>query len=319
MHHNTYDRFCGSWWGSIIGQTMVNQINQLDAPLTQSWLLERRQITEMMLAQKLSTTEVVSFLAVQSVASIPHAANNLPDHSNLLSLLPLIIFQTDKTNFYLELTQQSNLKLANLDSNINNNIFLGQDILIWGYLLTTVLNHQPKIYQKKLLIKNLINHDLMSKSPLIEMLNIVVQGIASGSSLEQLTEQLLAKDQLPATAIALAWYCFATTPHDFKLSVQRAARVDSKLAWLTTSLTSTLSGAYNGMTTISGNWRAKIEQNQSWHLENDLLLKSFRFWLGIYAVNRDQQSCKLELNAIASPQFIQPRQSLKIISQSSSS
>ena len=309
MHHNTYDRFCGSWWGSIIGQTIVNQINQFDDPLTQPWLLKRRQIAQMMLTQKLDTTNSLSFLALQS------AGDDLKYHSNLLSLLPLIIFQTDEANLSLKLAKQPNLKTVNSQSNI----FPSQDILIWSYLLTTVLNHQTKIAEKELLIQNVFQHNLRAKSPLIEMLNIVVQGVKNGSSLHQLTEQLLTKDRLQATAIALSWYCFATTPHDFKLSVQRAARVDSKLAWLTTSLTSTLSGAYNGMTTISGNWRAEIEQNQSWDLENHLLLKLFRFWLGIYPSEQNNESYNLELDAIASPQFIQPRQSLKIISQSSSS
>ena len=309
MHHNTYDRFCGSWWGSIIGQTIVNQINQFDDPLTQPWLLKRRQIAQMMLTQKLDTTNSLSFLALQS------AGDDLKYHSNLLSLLPLIIFQTDEANLSLKLAKQPNLKTVNSQSNI----FLSQDILIWSYLLTTVLNHQTKIAEKELLIQNVFQHNLRPKSPLIEMLNIVVQGIKNGSSLHQLMEQLLTKDRLQATAIALSWYCFATTPHDFKLSVQRAARVDSKLAWLTTSLTSTLSGAYNGVTTISGNWRAEIEQNQSWDLENHLLLKLFRFWLGIYLPEQNNESYNLELDAIASPQFIQPRQSLKIISQSSSS
>lgn len=308
MHHNTYDRFCGSWWGSIIGQTIVNQINQFDDPLTQPWLLKRRQIAQMMLTQKLDTTNSLSFLALQS------AGDDLKYHSNLLSLLPLIIFQTDEANLSLKLAKQPNLKTLNSQGNI----FLSQDILIWGYLLTTVLNHH-KIAEKRLLIPNVFQDNLVPKSLLIEMLNIVVQGIKNGSSLHQLMEQLLAKDQLQATAIALSWYCFATTPHDFKLSVQRAARVDSKLAWLTTSLTSTLSGAYNGVTTISGNWRAEIKQNQSWDLENHLLLKLFRFWLGIYPSEQNNESYNLELDAIASPQFIQPRQSLKIISQSSSS
>lgn len=309
MHHNTYDRFCGSWWGSIIGQTIVNKINQVDDPLSQPWLLKRRQIAQMMLTQKLDTTNLLSFLAPQSTG------DDLKYHSDLLSSLPLILFQANEANLSLKLAQQSNLNIVNSPSNI----FLSQDILIWGYLLTTVLNHQPKIAEKELLIKNLFQHNLMLKSPLIEMLNIVVQGIKNGSSLHQLMEQLSAKNQFQATAIALSWYCFATTPHDFKLSVQRAARVDSQLAWLTTSLTSTLSGAYNGMTTISGNWRAEIAQNQSWDLENHLLLKQFRFWLGIYPSKQNNESYNLELDAIAPPQFIQPRQNLKIISQSLSS
>lgn len=307
MHHNTYDRFGGSWWGGIIGQTIVNQADAL----TQSWVLERRQIAEMLLSEKLNRTNLASFLASQSADSRLNEVNNWQYHSNLLSLLPSIILQTDEPNLYLRL-------MPDLESvQANSNIVSSQNIniLIWGYLLTTVLNHQTHLWEQALSIEEIFNRNRMLKSPLIEKLSIVLQGIKSGSSLQQITEQLSSKDQFQATAIALAWYCFVTTPHDFKLSVQRAARVDSKLAWLTITLTSTLSGAYNGMTVILDNWRTDIEQNQSWQLENHLLLKLLRFWLGVYDVEQNYGAYNLELDAIALPQFIQPRQSLKIISQ----
>lgn len=305
MHHNTYDRFGGSWWGGIIGQTIVNQADAL----TQSWVLERRQIAEMLLSEKLNRTNLASFLASQSADSRLNEVNNEKYHSNLLSLLPSIILQTDEPNLYLRL--MPDLKSGQANSNIVSN----QNILIWGYLLTTVLNHQTHLWEQALSIEEIFNRNRMLKSPLIEKLSIVLQGIKSGSSLQQITEQLSSKDQFQATAIALAWYCFVTTPHDFKLSVQRAARVDSKLAWLTITLTSTLSGAYNGMTVILDNWRTDIEQNQSWQLENHLLLKLLRFWLGVYDVEQNYGAYNLELDAIALPQFIQTRQSLKIISQ----
>ncbi|NJR45154.1 MAG: hypothetical protein HC775_04745 [Hyellaceae cyanobacterium CSU_1_1] len=306
MHHNTYDRFGGSWWGGIIGQTIANQADAL----TQSWVLERRQIAEMLLSEKLNRTNLASFLASQSADSRLNEVNNEKYHSNLLSLLPSIILQTDEPNLYLRL--MPNLKSVQANSNIvfSQNI----NILIWGYLLTTVLNHQTHLWEQALSIEEIFNPNLIP-NPLTEKLSIVLQGIKSGSSLQQITEQLSSKDQLQATAIALAWYCFVTTPHDFKLSVQRAARVDSKLSWLTITLTSTLSGAYNGMTVILDNWRTDIEQNQSWQLENHLLLKLLRFWLGVYAVEQNYGAYNLELDAIALPQFIQPRQSLKIISQ----
>ncbi|PSB12658.1 hypothetical protein C7B62_00825 [Pleurocapsa sp. CCALA 161] len=306
MHHNTYDRFGGSWWGGIIGQTIVNQADAL----TQPWVLKRRQIAEMLLSEKLNRTNLALFLAAQSADSRLNEVNNWQDHSNLLSWLPSIILQTDEPNLYLRL-MQPDFKSAHT----NSNIVSSQNILIWSYLLATVLNHQTRLGEQALSIEEMFNHNLILKSPLIEKLSIVLQGIKSGSSLQQITEQLSSKDQLQATAIALAWYCFVTTPNDFKLSIQRAARVDSKLSWLTITLTSTLSGAYNGMTAILGNRRTDIEQNHSWQLENHLLLKLLRFWLGVYAVEQNYEAYNLELDAIALPQFIQPRQSLKIISQ----
>jgi hypothetical protein len=317
MHHNTYDRFCGSWWGSIIGQTIFHQAGN---PFTQPWLIERRQIAEMLLTQQFSTTNLTSLTdffsssGIGSAVNMTNKVNGLKSSSNLLSWLPLIIFQTDEQNLYLELTKKPNLQSANSTSGIS----LSQDMSIWAYLLTSVLNHQTGLSEKKLLIEEVFKHNLLPASSLTEKLSIVFQGIKSGCSLQQLTEQLLAQDRSHTTAIALAWYCFATTPHDFKLSVGRAACLEFNLAWLTTALTATLSGAYNGMTVISHNWRTEIKQSQNWNLENQLLLKLFKFWLGIYTVEGEYQSYNLELDAIASVQFIQSRQSLKIISQSSS-
>jgi hypothetical protein len=315
MHHNTYDRFCGSWWGSIIGQTILHPA---DNPFTQPWLIERRQIAEMLLTQEFSTinltnltnlTKLFSSLGIDAV-SMTDKVNGLNFSSNLLSWLPLIIFQTDKQNLSLELTKKSNLQSVNS----TGDIYLSQDMSIWAYLLTSVLNHQMGLLDKKLVTEEIFQHNLMPVNPLTEKLNIVFKGIKSGSSLQQLTQQLSSPDRLQATAIALAWYCFATTPHDFKLSVGRAASLECNLAWLTTALTATLSGAYNGMTVISHNWRTQIKQSQSWNLENQLLLKLFRSWLGIYNVEGEDQFYNLELDAIAPAQFIQSRQSLKIIS-----
>ncbi|NJL52707.1 MAG: hypothetical protein HC930_11730, partial [Hydrococcus sp. SU_1_0] len=150
---------------------------------------------------------------------------------------------------------------------------------------------------------------------------LVLRAIQSGSSLTHVLEQLASKDQPSATAIALAWYCFATTPHDFKLSVTRATRIESDQGWLITALTATLSGAYNGMALISQSWSVNPEQDpeaeSNGQLENQLLTKLFKSWLGIYATEGDSESYNLKLNAIALPKVIQPRQKLKIISQSS--
>lgn len=305
MHYNTYDRFCGSWWGSIIGQTITHQA---DNPFTQPWLLTRRQIAQLLLEHKLTITNYSNTTNLTDLIDLKY-------NSNLLALLPLIIFSPDEPDLCNKFREKQHLKSANYF----DNIYCSQQVLIWNYLLTTISNNRFNSLSQPGLIEEILNQDQMPESSLTDKLQLVFQGIQRGDSLTQTVEQISTTEQPEATAIALAWYCFATTPQDFKLSVGRAARIDSKInsnqGGLITALTGTLSGAYNGMKIISQGW--KTEQEEHWHAENQLLTKLFKSWLGIYAVEENQVYYNVNLDVIAPPRLIQPRQNLKIISQSS--
>lgn len=317
MHYNLYDRFRGSWWGGLIGQNWVNQlliVPQTRDLFSQPWLRERRHFTTMLLESELTVDHLGSFWDLQSTVSQQDPILGLKHNSSLLSLLPLIIFTPDNRNLDLKIIPEGNLKSVNLAKNSS----LQQDILIWSYLITKVLNHQTNIFEQHQVIEEIVNLDQEPENPLINQLILVSQGIQQGKSLHQVGEQIIAKNQLRATAISLAWYCFATTPDNFRLSTQRAGQIEPNLAWLTTALTGTLSGAYNGMTRISRNWQVAKEQKQDEQLENHLLVKIFRSWLGIHGGGMDQITHNWKLDAIAPPGLIQPRRSLKIISQLSS-
>lgn len=307
MHYNTYDRFCGSWWGSIIGQTITHQADNL---FTQPWLLGRRQIAQLLLEQKLTITNSFG-------EDISTQVNGLKYNSSLLALLPLIIFPPDKQDLCQKLGGKHHLKSANYF----DNIYCSQQVLLWSYLLATVLNNRFNSLSQTGLIEEVLSQHQIPESILTDKLQLVFQGIQKGNSLTQMVEQVSAAEQSEATAIALAWYCFATTPQDFKLSVGRSARIDDHLnsnqGGLITALTATLSGAYNGMKIISQGWKTKPDQEQHLHVENQLLTKLFKSWLGVYAREENYESCNPKLDAIALPRLIQPRQNLKIISQSS--
>ncbi|MGL5835276.1 MAG: hypothetical protein ACRC1Z_18915, partial [Waterburya sp.] len=231
MHHNTYDRFCGSWWGSIIGQTITHQT---DNPFTQPWLLGRRQIAQLLLEQKSTVTnssnsndltDLFSSLALTSGEGITTQVNGLKYNSNLLTLLPLIIFPPAEQDSCRKFKKKHHLKSANYF----DNIYCSQQILIWNYWLTTILNNRFNSLSQTDLIKEILNQYQMPESSLTDNLKLVFQGIQKGNSLTQIVEQISAVEKSEASAIALAWYCFATTPQDFKLSVGRAARIDSKI------------------------------------------------------------------------------------------
>ncbi|MEO1673585.1 MAG: hypothetical protein AAFR77_22875, partial [Cyanobacteria bacterium J06631_2] len=93
-HHNTYDRFLGSWWGSIFGQGLVQQpASSPEHIFAQPWLLRRRQVAEILLHQELRL-EDSSFALDQQFVFRNEQQAGVPKHnSDILSLLPLIILR----------------------------------------------------------------------------------------------------------------------------------------------------------------------------------------------------------------------------------
>ena len=356
MKHQTYERFQGMWLGSIVGQALANQNHScdrsgiIDFP-DQNWLVERRQIAEILLqakglgvdnialqltspqrdhnATRENCLKKVNQPAVNPQFSLEYNYNSrqVYDHhsiteiklstggSNLLSLLSLIIFGDDNYDLLIKIMGKHNLTLANSGENAE----IKEDILTWSYLLTSVLNNKFESRQINfnLVVERILNNLEGKETILAQKLNLVLQAVKDGMSLHQLLDKMSFNGNTRQTAIALSWYCFATTPHDFRISVQRAASIKPDIAEFTAALTGNLSGAYNSIIGIPWNWRASISQNPNYSLENQLLMKLFKTWLGIYSIDSNQESYNQELDAVASPQMIQPRQTLKIISQKS--
>ena len=308
--HNTYDRFLGSWWGGIIGQSLVSQsVSLLSEDLFwQPWLKRRSQIAQMLLEPEQNHS--LASIA-RSIEEEAESGSCLQYNSNLLFLLPLIIFNGDRQDFTLQNLDKYNFKAANSIKGSD----ASPNVLLWSYLLTTVLSYQTDLLSLKLTTEAIFDRSQISQSPVAEKLKLVDRAIERGITLEELKAKLSAETGLQSTAIALSWYCFVSTPYNSKLSIQRAARVEPNLAWLTTALTGTLSGAYNGMARISVNWRIDSEPSPRSSREHDLFIKLFKSWLGIYAPDKNAELCDLGVNAIAPARSIQPRPSLRIISQ----
>jgi|GEM_PF-6044114 len=307
MYHNTYDRVRGSWWGAIVAQSLLNQLlSEPQARLhSQSWLIQRQKLATSILKQELS----VGYLQ-KLIADLALPITNLQHNSSLLSLLPAIVFPANKSMLQLKNIVESNLKSANEPIQIAIN----QDALGWEYLLTSVLSCKLDLVAQKRVIRNVIEYRLGTSGLLANKLGLVAREIENGSSLGSIVEQLSPLKGFTSTAIALAWYCFATTPQDFRLSIKRASLVATNFAWLTIALTGTLSGAYNGMAEISAFGRTEGENPQE-QLERHLCEKLSQDWLGIYAYERRDLFYNHNLEAIALPGLIQTRQSLKIVSQ----
>lgn len=306
MHHNVYDRFQGCWWGSILGQSFILPLDREDR-VTSLWLQKRRKVARMLLKQSRVDDIVVTLL--QSASGAVDEDNLSTQDESMLALLPTIIFGADNKIIQFQHILQNNFNIANVTENK-----FRQDLLIWSQLVYVVLNSKF-LAATRLQINELFKVQ-QAQNSLISKLKLVCEGIDSGISLHQLYRKIRESNNYRETAIALSWYCFATTPRDFYLSVQRASRIESQTALLTVALTGILSGAYNGMTRISVYRRSISVRDNYQSIENDLFDKLFNYWLGVYTVENSCHSCNLEIEAIAPPRFIQTRSKLKIISQS---
>ncbi len=120
--------------------------------------------------------------------------------------------------------------------------------------------------------------------------------------------------------IALAFYCFLSTPEDLRLSVVRAARCG--IAGQTTcALTGALSGAYNGATAIPVEWRqlslavelpplAEGPEPSVWGTGSELKIMElannlFAVWAGVYNPSFGTDSSVLA-RSVAAPYVIRP-------------
>lgn len=121
--------------------------------------------------------------------------------------------------------------------------------------------------------------------------------------------------------IALAFYCFLSTPEDLRLSVMRAARCGIA-GQLTCALTGALSGAYNGAAAIPVEWRQTLSiasvgsgategrESSLWGAEGDgkiveLATKLFAVWAGVYSPEEGSES-SAQVPVVTAPYVIRP-------------
>lgn len=319
MSYCTFNRFQGVWLGSILGEALGNHKSCSEGTkilnYQPNWDVPRNKIAEILIkAERLELKNInyqLDKLFQQDEVAYSEENRKLINSSHLiLSLLPLIIFYVDNPDVLIKIVTQCNLNLANATQT-------QEDILIWSYLLALALNHKldPQDLNVSMIIRQVLGGVELKTTSLVKQLEIVVSAWEDGATLHQLAEELLQQGSPSHTAIALSFYCFATTPKDFMLSVKRAANLKKNIALSTTALTGAISGAYNGMTGIPRCWSIIANHNQAYQQAKKTTQELFATWLGIYSTDNHQFLFDQELHAVASPQIIQPRSSLKIISQ----
>lgn len=339
MNYSTFDRFQGVWLGSIIGlalgtkpdQGSYSEHRRILNLATNPWLTTRNNIAQIIIdTQNIPASAITQQLVWLVEQTVSQANANGNQHNSLaiaqklslrtiLALLPVMIFQPQPQTIYGDLIGECN-------SFLDNPAEIERDILLWSYLLTSIINNQLLLADNQ--IGSLIEQTLIGVevrvSCLVEQLEIIDRAWLQGFSLRQLTEELtrqsnfLAGEMRIRVLMLLALYCFASTPDNFMLSIKRASSLNYPWSEIIATLTATLSGAYNGITRLPINWRQTANNNGVYQQAQTTISALFKTWLGVYNSSHNHQVIyDPKTDAVAVPKIIQPRSTLKIISQKS--
>jgi ADP-ribosylglycohydrolase len=182
-----------------------------------------------------------------------------------------------------------------------------EDVLIWGYAIALAL--REKLDADDAIAQILFRYP-NAQSPLIQQLKQVRVFLQQGIPLKQAVTQITRTDKSQQSTMALAFYC-ADNWEDFRLCLMRAMH-SGKQASLVTALTGALVGAYNSFSAIPIHWRVAISQNSTGQQLLQQATQMAAIWSGVYEIEKVDF---LLSEAVSSPQVIQSRSSLKIISQ----
>jgi hypothetical protein len=140
----------------------------------------------------------------------------------------------------------------------------GEDwVALWGYAIAQALNQQlvpdQLIARLRAYLKT-TEPNLTQRSPtILSALELLENLLQQGTTSEIATVKIAALLPQEAQAIALALYCFLSTPDWWHLAVTHAARL-SPTSPVTCTLTASLSGAYNSHSSLPLGWKVNSPQ-----------------------------------------------------------
>jgi hypothetical protein len=297
MRYRLVSRFQSIWLGSIIGESLSNPSNlseglKIRQYQPETWLKYREPLALSLIERQKSRLEVFNSLH-------PGEYMGRSDRAVLL-LLPLIIFYADDLILFRQIVSQSNSYLNLKVENI-------EDILVWVYTVTLALREKLKT---NCLIEQIVSGVEIEQTSLIEKLKVVQNGLRQSKPLNKVVKELSSLGNPSQVAIALSLYCFASTPENFELAVGRAIQTKYQIQ-TTVPLTGALAGTYNSLTGIPVKWRIYGNCNQAYRQAMFVATELFKIWSGIYSAPNN----KSFVDTVAFPRTIQPRSTLKIISQ----
>ncbi|HEY9635128.1 MAG TPA: ADP-ribosylglycohydrolase family protein [Coleofasciculaceae cyanobacterium] len=317
MRYSLLNRFRGALLGSLVGEILGSGsglVRVLDKPMLTPPKPDDSQLSQTLLAWsqiaacgteslircgKLDIEDWVlhtgmmqsSLLLLKGTANSSEAA---------LATLPIgLFFHEDEVKLRQQLLQGAALWLE--DSTAS------EGVLAVAFAIALALTEKLDVAT---LIPRTLAYLGTSQTPLGQQLEQVQTLLQQGAGLDRTLTQLHREAQRrgtplgrPYTSIALAFYCFLSTPEDFRLCVTRAARTGCQ-SQITASLTGTLAGVYNSIIGIPVSWRLTANQISIGIQKLQQADRLLAVWSGVYDVSVVDQC---QWTAVAAPRVIQPR------------
>ncbi len=318
MRYSLLNRFRGALLGSFIGEilgssnggsersfskAMLTPPNLGDTQPTQT-ILDWSQIadcgTESLIScGKLDLEDWVCRVNINqpSLALLKTTASN---SEAAVAMLPVaLFFHDDEVKLQQQLIQSVALWQKESETS--------EGVLAVAYAIALALTER---LDHARLIPRILAYLEKSQTPLVQQLEQVQTLLEQGAGLDTTVAQLCRErsrsgelSSLSSTLIALAFYCFLSTPEDFRLSVTRAARTGYQ-PQTTATLTGILSGVYNSILGIPVGWHLAANRISGGVQRMQQADRLLAVWSGVYDVSAAKPR---PLAAIAAPRVIQPR------------
>ncbi|OKH26189.1 hypothetical protein NIES593_03715 [Hydrococcus rivularis NIES-593] len=295
MRYSLLSRFQGGLLGGFLGETLIDSSSKREGTIASEIGIDS---IEPWLASSTLSAEDWEQIGDRLSAALE---GKTPTNSGELAVaaLPILFFFHDDLGLLKEQLQH----LVNIWQLSAQTL---EDVLIWAYAIALAL--REKLDPDRLLPQILVRYR-SAQTPLIDQLEQVRTWLEQGTSLRQAIAQI-SRDGKP-NPIALALYCFARTPEDFRLCLMQAIRT-GKQASLVAALTGALAGAHNSFSGIPIDWRVAVGKHPTGQKLTREATCLFAAWSGAYKL---EGLDTLKSAAVTSPLVMQPRSSVKIISQ----
>ncbi|AFZ37714.1 ADP-ribosylation/Crystallin J1 [Stanieria cyanosphaera PCC 7437] len=301
--YSLLNRFQGAWLGSAIGKALTSNLQASDWQKITYAQASEGMLAGEKIAQILCNCERIEQLDWQKIAleleleKLSHCSEEV-----ICAVLPLVLLCHD--NLYLFKEQWQRLSFF-----AHHCIEVKEAIYFFSKAIALILREKLNFTDG---FDSIILDVGEPRAFLVKRLNQALILSSQGKSLQEVVEELDQEDQSHPmqNAIALAWYCFQSSPENFSLCIRRAMNTGSQCLTVVV-LTGALAGAYNGRTGIPLSWRLASQNNGCYRRLEQESQRLLATWLGMYQPNLETISTSI----VAAAGVIQPRASLKIISQ----
>ncbi|GAB4384240.1 MAG: hypothetical protein Kow00121_47420 [Elainellaceae cyanobacterium] len=347
MQHSLLDRFRGTLLGTALGEIIgvnCHDRQRIGLPLSRFTLLQwgfctpsvapaawgrlimaqMREVAESQLGSDVNLLPLASHSAIDNCSSKQTAdlpdPGNLPALSNPSCLAGAALMTIPMALFYHEDLEQLRYQV---EQTIARSMPGTSPIaaILTGYTIALALRDR---LDPNRLIDQLLNLELCAQAPQIEaqlrQIQYALEQQAGIVELQSLLQVALPEAISGFTTVAIALYCFLSTPEDFRLSLLRATRFLEQ-PQLCCALAGALSGAYNSLSGLPLTWQNQLMPQAAskpplsllWNLMSraDLLQQADLFlgvWSGLHPSLLTAQPAAITSRLItASPSLIRPR------------